>query len=52
MALLVGGIAAVILELAEPRVHTGVWEHSLFRSDPVRRLQRTGLAAMATVYGA
>jgi uncharacterized protein (DUF2236 family) len=27
-----------------------VWEHSSFRADPVRRLQRTGLAALATVY--
>ncbi len=52
LALFVGGVAAVILELAEPRVRTGVWEHSSFRSDPVRRLQRTGLAAMVTVYGA
>lgn len=52
VALFVGGVAAVILELAEPRVRTGVWEHSSFRSDPVRRLQRTGLAAMVTVYGA
>jgi uncharacterized protein (DUF2236 family) len=51
-ALFVGGVAAVILELAEPRVRTGVWEHSSFRSDPVRRLQRTGLAALVTVYGA
>jgi uncharacterized protein (DUF2236 family) len=52
VALFVGGIAAVILELAEPRVRTGVWEHSGFRTDPVRRLRRTGLAAMITVYGA
>lgn len=52
MALFVGGVAAVILELAEPRVRTGVWEHTSFRTDPVRRLQRTGLAAMVTVYGA
>jgi uncharacterized protein (DUF2236 family) len=46
------GIAAVILELAEPAVRTGVWEHSSFRRDPMGRLQRTGLAAMVTVYGA
>ncbi len=52
VALFVGGVAAVILELAEPRVRMGVWEHSSFRSDPVQRLQRTGLAAMVTVYGA
>jgi uncharacterized protein (DUF2236 family) len=48
----IGGVAAVILELAEPRVRTGVWEHSRFRRDPVGRLQRTGAAAMLTVYGA
>jgi uncharacterized protein (DUF2236 family) len=51
VALFVGGVAAVILELAEPAVRTGVWEHTDFRRDPVRRLQRTGLAAMVTVYG-
>jgi uncharacterized protein (DUF2236 family) len=52
VALLIGGIAAVILELAEPAVRTGVWEHSSFRQNPMGRLQRTGLAAMVTVYGA
>jgi len=52
IALLVGGIAAVILELAEPAVRTGVWKHSTFVADPMGRLRRTGLAAMVTVYGA
>lgn len=52
VALFVGGVAAVILELAEPRVRTGVWEHSSFRREPLARLQRTGMAAMVTVYGA
>jgi len=52
IALLIGGVAAVILELAEPAVRAGVWEHSSFRQDPMRRLRRTGLAAMVTVYGA
>jgi uncharacterized protein (DUF2236 family) len=52
VTLFIGGVAAVILELAEPRVRTGVWEHSRFRKDPVGRLQRTGGAAMLTVYGA
>ena len=51
ISLFIGGVAAVILELAEPRVRTGVWEHSSFRSDPLTRLKRTGLAAMITVYG-
>jgi uncharacterized protein (DUF2236 family) len=52
VSLFVGGVTAVILELAEPRVRTGVWEHSSFRRDPLPRLKRTGLAAMVTVYGA
>ena len=51
VSLFIGGVAAVILELAEPRVRSGVWQHSGFRVDPVRRLRRTGLAAMVTVYG-
>ncbi len=51
VTLFIGGVAAVVLELAEPRVRTGVWEHTSFRADPVRRLRRTGLAAMMTVYG-
>ncbi len=52
IALFVGGVSAVILELAEPSVRAGVWEHSSFRKDPLGRLQRTGLAAMVTVYAA
>lgn len=52
VTLYVGGIAAVILELAEPHVRDGVWQHSSFRTDALDRMQRTALAAMATVYGA
>jgi uncharacterized protein (DUF2236 family) len=52
VALFVGGTAAVILELAEPSVRAGIWEYSSFRKHPLGRLQRTGLAAMITVYGA
>ena len=52
VSIFIGGVTAVLLELAEPRVRTGVWEHSGFRRDPVLRLRRTGLAAMVTVYGA
>ncbi|MGF1619429.1 MAG: oxygenase MpaB family protein [Rhodomicrobiaceae bacterium] len=52
VTLFIGGIAAVVLELAEPRVRSGVWNHTTFRTDPVRRLRRTALAAMMTVYGA
>lgn len=52
VALFVGGVAAVILELAEPRVRSGVWDHTTFRTDPLARMERTGMAAMVTVYGA
>lgn len=52
VALYIGGIAAVLLELAEPRVRSGVWDHTTFRTDPLARMQRTGIAAMVTVYGA
>lgn len=47
----IGGVAAVILELAEPRVRSGVWEHTSFRTQPMQRLRRTALATMLTVYG-
>jgi uncharacterized protein (DUF2236 family) len=47
----IGGITAVLLELAEPRVRSGVWDHTNFRKDPVGRMQRTGLAAMVVAYG-
>lgn len=51
VSLFVGGVAAVLLELAEPGVRSGVWTHSTFRTHPLDRLRRTGYAAMMTVYG-
>jgi uncharacterized protein (DUF2236 family) len=51
LSVFIGGMTVVIMELAEPRVRAGVWDHTSFRSDPVRRLRRTGLAAMVTIYG-
>lgn len=52
IALATGGVAAVLLEFAEPRVRDGVWQHSTFPTDPLARMRRTGMAAMATIYGA
>ena len=52
VSLAVGGIAAVLLELGEPGVRSGVWDHSSFRREPRERMRRTGLGAMITVYGA
>jgi uncharacterized protein (DUF2236 family) len=51
VALAAGGVAAVILELAEPRVRSGIWEHSNFRTEPLARMQRTAEAAMITTFG-
>jgi uncharacterized protein (DUF2236 family) len=50
VALFIGGITAVLLELAEERVRSGVWEHSIFRTDPITRLRRTGLMTYVSVY--
>ena len=50
VSLFAGGIAAVLLELAEPRVRSGVWGHSIFPTDPLTRIRRTGAATHATVY--
>ncbi|MFC4312625.1 oxygenase MpaB family protein [Steroidobacter flavus] len=50
ISLFIGGITAVLLELAEERVRTGVWEHSIFPTDPLTRMQRTGLMTHVSVY--
>jgi len=51
LAVAAGGIAAVILELAEPSVRAGVWDHSTFRIDPIKRMQNTGEAGAAVTFG-
>lgn len=50
VSLFIGGIAAVLLELAEERVRSGVWNHSIFPTDPLTRMRRTGLATHVSVY--
>lgn len=51
VALAVGGICAVLLEFADARIRSGVWDHSVFKTDPIGRSKRTGTAAMVGVYG-
>ncbi|MEZ5946237.1 MAG: oxygenase MpaB family protein [Hyphomonas sp.] len=51
VALAIGGIAAVLLEFADARIRSGVWDHSVFKTDPIGRSKRTGVAAMVGVYG-
>lgn len=51
IALGIGGIAAVLLEFAEPRIRSGVWDHSTYKADPIGRSKRTGVVAMLACYG-
>jgi uncharacterized protein (DUF2236 family) len=51
VALAIGGVCAVLLEFADARIRSGVWDHSVFKSDPIGRSKRTGIAAMVGVYG-
>lgn len=50
LALAIGGVAAVLLEFADPKIRSGVWTHSTFRTDPIGRSRRTAMAAMIGVY--
>ena len=51
IALGIGGIAAVLLEFAEPRIRSGVGDHSTYMAVPIGRSRRTGLVAMLACYG-
>lgn len=51
IAMAVGGVAAVLLEFADARIRSGVWDHSIYKVDPIGRSQRTGMATMVGVYG-
>jgi uncharacterized protein (DUF2236 family) len=49
--LIVGGRAALLMQLAHPLVAAGVGDHSDFRSDPIKRLRRTLDAMLSIVFG-
>lgn len=51
IALGIGGIAAVLLEFADPRIRSGVWDHSTYKVDPIGRSRRTGMVALLACYG-
>lgn len=51
IALGIGGVAAVLLEFADPRIRSGVWDHSTYKADPIGRSRRTGTVAMIGCYG-
>lgn len=49
--MMVGGIAALLLQMLHPAVLAGVWDHSNFRQDMLGRLRRTARFIALTTYG-
>lgn len=50
-SMLVGGIAALLLQALHPPTMAGVADHSNYREDPLGRLARTGSFVVGTTYG-
>lgn len=50
-SLVVGGTAAILIELLHPSVMAGVDEHSSFRTDPLRRARNTLGYVLRTTFG-
>lgn len=48
--MMVGGIAALLLQMLHPGVLSGVWDHSNFRGDMLGRLRRTARFISMTTY--
>lgn len=51
-AMMIGGVAALLLQMLHPAVLAGVWDHSNFRADMRGRLHRTARFIAVTTYGA
>ena len=51
MFVLLGGAAALVMQVAHPLVAAGVQQHSDFRRDPLGRLLRTLNTTLAVVFG-
>lgn len=50
-SMMVGGVAALLLQMLHPAVLAGVWDHSGFRHDMLGRLRRTARFIAVTTYG-
>ncbi|WP_333573733.1 oxygenase MpaB family protein [Sphingomonas sp.] len=48
--MMVGGVAALLLQMLHPAVLAGVWDHSKFRHDMLGRLRRTARFIALTSY--
>ncbi|MEM9202810.1 MAG: oxygenase MpaB family protein [Actinomycetota bacterium] len=51
VAMLVGGLRALLLQTLHPLALAGVTQHSSYRSDPLGRLHRTGAFVGTTTFG-
>lgn len=49
--MMIGGISGLLLQMLDPRVLAGVWDHSTFRQDMRGRLRRTAGFLARTTYG-
>lgn len=49
--MMIGGVAALLLQMLHPAVLAGVWDHSSFRGDMLGRLRRTARFIAVTSYG-
>lgn len=50
--MMVGGIAALLLQMLHPKALAGVWDHSDFKADMHGRLRNTARFIAVTTYGA
>ena len=50
-SMMVGGVAALLMQMLHPAVLGGVWDHSRFRADMQGRLRRTARFIALTTYG-
>lgn len=50
-SMMIGGIASLLLQMLDPAVLAGVWDHSVFRQDMRGRLRRTAAFLARTTYG-
>lgn len=48
--MMIGGVAALLLQMLHPAVLAGVWDHSNFRTDMIGRLRRTARFIAVTSY--
>jgi uncharacterized protein (DUF2236 family) len=49
--MMVGGVAALLIQMLHPGALAGVWDHSDFRADMLGRLRRTAQFVSGTTYG-